>query len=212
MFIIDLDDTLLDTQSFKQARISALAPIGVSEDQYKKSYTQAYANVTGANIYNDTAHAKVLAEYGFAEEVIQKRLEDTTAKLKTFLFPDTIDFLEFLQAKKQLLVLLSLGEKQFQENKIQHIEIGLYFNEIFTVDSTKEVILGKIIEKYKHESQFWFINDKPKETVRAVSMFPQLQPVLKISPIFTEDEYSVTRLPYFKTLTEIKQYVEQQIA
>jgi hypothetical protein len=36
MFIIDLDDTLLDTQSFKQARISALAQIGVSEDQYKK--------------------------------------------------------------------------------------------------------------------------------------------------------------------------------
>jgi hypothetical protein len=39
------------------------------------------------------------------------------------------------------------------------------------VDSTKEAVLGKIIEKYKHESQFWFINDKPKETVHAASMF-----------------------------------------
>jgi hypothetical protein len=60
-------------------------------------------------------HAEILAKYGFAEEMVQKRLEDTTAQLKTFLFPDAIDFLKFLKAKNQMLILLSLERSSFRK-------------------------------------------------------------------------------------------------
>src|SRR5262245_7331512 len=105
MFIIDLDDTLLDTQGFKEARTQALKDIGVSEEIYNKSYQEAYTNSLGINTYNDTAHAEVLQKYGFDKQLILETIGNITANLKIFLFPDAIDFLQFLKEKKQKLIL-----------------------------------------------------------------------------------------------------------
>ena len=47
MFIVDFDDTLFDTQSFKQKRKQVLKEVGVTEDDYNTSYKKGYISTDG---------------------------------------------------------------------------------------------------------------------------------------------------------------------
>ena len=164
MFIIDFDDTLFDTHSFKQ-KVNYL-----SGDLYKQS-----------------------------------------DKIKDLLFPDAVYFLDFLKKTGQPLILLSLGEDNFQQMKIDITGIARFFNSIHITVVAKEEAMSKILEEFKNEENIWFINDKIEETKKVIQLFPQLKPILKISPKFSEEEYKLSLMPYFSTLTDIQQYVEQQI-
>ena len=209
MFIIDFDDTLFNTHAFKQARVEALRKLGVTEEIYKKSYQEAYNNSAGINIYNNKSHAEVLQQYGFKKEDSTNALNSIT--LKKYLFPDAIDFLTFLKQLQQKLTLLSLGEESFQKMKISGAGIESWFDYIFTVNDSKENIIKQILQDNTEEKQIWFINDKIEETEKLVTIFSQLRPILKMSPIFSEEQYKSSGIPYFSTLTEIKHYVEQQL-
>jgi FMN phosphatase YigB (HAD superfamily) len=211
MFILDLDDTLLDTQGFKEVRIHALNNLGVSASVYNKSYKEAYSNANGINTYNDDAHAEVLATYGFDRELIKQAFDSVRSRLKGFLFPDAIDFLQFLKDINQQVILLSLGQSDFQKMKIDSTEIAEYFDQIFITNNSKQEILEKIISQHANESEIWFVNDKPSEIKNILLRFPALKPILKISKRFTKAEYKAVGIPYFSTLIEIKQYVEQQL-
>ena len=95
MFIIDFDDTLVDTRiGYSQARIKALEKIGVSENMHKKSYLEARAK-NEIIVYNHQRHAKILESYGFDYDTIYSILEQFTTKkiLKKYLFSDSINFL-----------------------------------------------------------------------------------------------------------------------
>lgn len=164
MFILDFDDTLFDTHSFKQ-----ILP-GLSADLHKES-----------------------------------------EKIKPLLFPETISFLEFLQNTKQSLILLSLGEDNFQKAKINITGIAKFFDSVHIAADSKELALETILNEFKNEENIWFINDKIEETKKVMASFPELKPILKTSPRFTEEEYRLSLIPYFSTLTEIQQYVQQQI-
>lgn len=211
MFIVDFDDTLFDTRAFKQMRQKTLQALGVSDEIYEKSYLEAYNNSLGINTYNNNRHAEVLEQYGFDKQTIVMALDGLKTVIKDLLFPDTVSFLEWLKKCNQKLILLSLGEPSWQKMKIDGARIAKYFDEVFTVDDTKEHIIEKILNEFLDEKEVWFINDKIEETKKVMQHFSNLKPILKMSPRFSEEEYILSLMPYFSTLTEIKQYVEQQI-
>ncbi len=164
MFIIDFDDTLFDTHSFKQ-EIDYL-----TEDLYKQS-----------------------------------------GRIKEFLFPESASFLEFLKQTNQPLILLSLGEENFQKTKIDITGIGRFFDLIHITADAKEEAVRKILNDFKTKKDIWFINDKIEETKKVIKFFPHLKPILKMSPKFSAEEYELSSMPYFSTLTLIQQYVQQQV-
>lgn len=211
MFIVDLDDTILNTQAFKQARIKALNNLGVSDELYKTSYIDAYNNSSGINIYNSTNHAEVLEKYGFDKEKVLSALQKVEEDLKDLLFPGTEDLATFLKEKGQKLILLSLGEESFQKMKIKQTGLAKFFDLIFTVNDTKEHVIQKILKDFPDEQEVWFINDKIEETEKLKQLFPILKPILKMSPVFSEEGYKASSINYFSTLTQIKQYVEQKL-
>src|SRR5690349_18709868 len=161
MFILDFDDTLFDTHSFKQ-----ILP-GLSADLHQES-----------------------------------------EKIKPLLFPEAVSFLEFLQNTNQPLILLSLGENNFQKAKIDITGIAKFFDLVHITADSKELALNAILNDFKNEENIWFINDKVEETKKVIECFPELKPILKMSPRFTEEEYRLSLMPYFSTLTEIQNYVE----
>lgn len=211
MFIIDFDDTLFDTHAFKEVRQKTLSSIGISDEIYKKSYHEAYNNSFGVNTYSNDRHAEVLTAYGFDKQAVLSALDGLNILLKNLLFPDTIYFLEWLKKLNQKLILLSLGESSWQKMKIDNTGIREYFVKVFTIDDTKEHVIEKILEEFAKEKEVWFINDKIDETRKVIERFPHLKPILKMSPKFTEEEYKLSLMPYFSTLTQIKEYAEQQI-
>ncbi len=151
---------------------------------------------------------------------LQADLYKEREKIKPLLLPEAISFLEFLQNTNQPLILLSLGEAGFQKAKIDITGIAKFFHSIHITADAKELAVGAILNEFKPDfakatpgkkEEAWFINDKIEETKKVIQEFPKLKPILKKSPRFSEEEYKSSLMPYFSTLTEIQQYVEQQI-
>jgi len=209
MFIIDFDDTLFDTHAFKQARFEAVKLFGVSEEIFWETYQQARNSEDGKFTYCDERHAELLGEKGFERDKILSALQDVSAQIPSFLCDDVIDFLEFLKEKNKEMILLSLGQKSFQELKTRESGVYDYFDRVFMADDTKEHILTKIFKDVGNQ-EAWFINDKPQETLDLLDKFPNMKVVLKVSPNFDEEEYKKSGLPFFKDLIEIKEYVEER--
>ena len=159
MFIIDFDDTLFDTHAFKLAHFEAVKTHDVSEELFWETYKKARNDEEGNFTYSDEHHADVLAEKGFDREVMLEALQSVHNNMITFLNEGTIEFLEFLKEKNKEMILLSLGDRKFQELKTRESGVYDYFDRVFMVDDTKEHVLTKIFKDIKEEDVL-FINDK----------------------------------------------------
>ncbi len=199
MFIIDFDDTLLDTQAYKEARMAALEKFGVAREIYKKTYHQVYYS------YTHEQHAQALAEQGFSYEAALKILNTCLEDVGQFVFSDAKQFLDNLKKYQQPMILLSFGVKEIQEFKLKAAGFQNYFDQIFTTVGAKEEILEKLDVSKK--LNIWFINDKVEETLKVKEKFPLLRVVLKQCYAYPEADYQRSGLPYFKTLTAIQKYV-----
>ncbi len=206
MFIIDFDDTLFDTQAFKEARLQAMLGLGIDEKLFWETYYEARNNVDGIFTYSDALHAQILSQYGFEEKEILQFLHEITAQAKYFLLPGAIEFLSFLRKSGQPIILLSLGDSHYQEIKVKQTEIAKFFDRIFMIDETKEKILQEIFTK-ESEEEIIFINDKVEETLNLVEKFPKMKIILRQSPNIPVEKYINSNLPYFKTLKEIEKYI-----
>lgn len=213
MFIIDFDDTLFNTRpGFKEARIAAVARLDISPEVYQETYGQARRTPEGIASYSNYRHAQILGTKGFDEAAVRAALETTTTpeKLRDLLYPEAHEFLQKLKKLGEPLVLLSLGDAEFQNLKVQGTGIAPYFERIFVVDDTKEHVVRKLLE-HVTDSTIWFINDWVTQTMELALKFPSVRFVLKQSPTGgTDEEYTKSGLPYFKTLTEIYDYIAKQ--
>ncbi|MEK7072124.1 MAG: HAD family hydrolase [Patescibacteria group bacterium] len=204
MFIVDFDDVLLDTMAYKESRIIALEKIGVTREVYNATYKQTYYN------YTHEAHALALAEHEFSYDTVLHVLNECLHAVGQFIFSDTHDFLDFLKSYKEKIILLTIGISEIQEFKVDAAGIRKYFDEIVTTIEPKEKVILELNSEIKNNS--WFFEDKVKETLSVRRAFPQLNIVLRQGSHIPEIEYEQSGLPYFKTLTEIKNYVREQYA
>lgn len=208
MFIVDFDDTLINTNAQKLARLELLKEIGVSEELYWKTYNMARVNEIGQVVYSHNRHAQILKGFGFDEEKVMTLSQSVSDRSKEFLFKDAVEFLEKIKKLGQPLILLSLGDPLIQEQRVNGAGIHRYFDRVFFVNDTKVHVVQEILEHHKPE-KVWFINDKVKETLTVFSACPTLTPVLRQTPNISVEEYEASGLPFFQTLTEILHYVEQ---
>ncbi len=206
MFVIDFDDTLFDTQAFKEARLQAMLGLGIDEKLFWQTYYEARNNANGVFTYSDALHAQILSQYGFDEKEILQFLHEITVRAKYFLLPGAEEFLSFLRSLGQPIILLSLGDSNYQETKVKQTEITKFFDRIFMIDDTKENVLREIFTKEPEEETI-FINDKVEETLNLAEKFSKMKIVLRQSPSIPLEKYVDSNLPYFKTLKEIEKYI-----
>ena len=208
MYIIDFDDTLFDTHAFKEARLKALKKIGVSPALFWTTYKNARTNSNGVFTYSDKRHAEILVSEGFDEDEVWKSLNKVTSKIKDFLIEDTEEFLQALKKLGQPMILLSLGDAEYQELKVKGCGIEKYFDRVFFVNETKEQTLKELFNVV-HDENIWLINDKVDESQQLKISFPDLQIVLKISQAFPVDIYRKSGFTSFVYLNEILEYVRK---
>ena len=145
------------------------------------------------------------------KKILTQSRELAESELAKLLLPDAFLFLHYLKTSNHKLILLSLGDLEFQNKKINATGIANFFDEIIITPDSKELILEKILKQFDGEKDIWFVNDKIKETKKIIQYHPKLKPILKMSPMFAKEEYELSQMPHFSTLTQIQQYVEQQI-
>jgi len=208
MFIIDFDDTLFDTQRFKQARLLEVERLGVSEEEFWITYRQARNSSDGLFTYSDERHAEMLSRIGYDKQEVLQMLEETSVKsISEFVFPDTFLFLKKIKSFGEPMILLSLGNPGFQELKTKGIGVHTFFDRVFIVHDTKKHVLEELFLHHTSE-RAWFINDKVEETLDLSAQFVQLHPLLKVAEERSIIEYKQSGLKYFSSLTDIADYVE----
>lgn len=206
MFIVDFDDTLFDTQAFKKARVEAAKTLGISKEVFWKAYKNARNDEVGNFVYTSERHAEILGSVGFVKEQILQVFKEVDAHAGRYIFPETIEFLKKIKAFGQPMILLSLGQPEFQYIKVKACGIEKYFDRIFMVDLEKEKVIEELQEKI-YDGKIFLINDKPEETLRLKNKFPNINFILKQTDNFTEEEYRHTNLVYFKNLLNIYEHI-----
>ncbi len=207
MFIIDFDDTLFDTHALKQAQAVVLEETGVSKEDCEWSYQAARSASDGQFTYTNDRRARLLETRGYNGDKIRNGLEETLTPtaLRAGVLPGAIELLTYLRSRGQSLILLSLGDPNFQELKVKGCGLATYFDRLFMVSEKKETVIAEMITHHQPED-YWLLNDKIDESVSLSKMFPNMRIVLKHSPRYTETDYEVTGWPHFSHLSEIQSY------
>jgi FMN phosphatase YigB (HAD superfamily) len=206
MFIIDFDDTIFDTQTYKRMRMESLFDLGISIEEYQKSYDNSRLDQNGNFIYTDEHHAHVLESVGYNYDEVLERFEKINIKINTLLCKDTKEFLHFLQTYKTPIILLSMGAPKFQKMKVDNSGIGDMFDEIIFLPKSKVHVVRDIVKKYKDED-IWFINDKVNENIEVQEAVKNIHVLSKISIQFPVKDYIKSKIPHFANLFEIKNYI-----
>jgi len=217
MYIIDFDNTIFNTHTdpgnFVEMRAKALAELGVSEELFKETSRQIQTPFgTGKVFYTSERHAEAIAEHGLNKQQVYDALHTTLGEsLQQYLFPDAINFLQSLKATDKPMILFSFGDPEWQYEKVKGCDIEKYFDRTFFTNKSKAEVVHQLLASVKH-SEVWFINDKVEETQKVVAAFPEIKAVLKISCNNSLVDYKNSGLPYFKTLTGIRDYILEKIS
>ncbi len=201
--IIDFDYTLFDAAEFKVAMALAFQRAGAG----KQIFWESYAKLRGQGTeYSPEKHIASLRDLSESDKALLNwRLRELIANSGLYLYPDAPEFLKTISALDIPLILLSRGDRNFQQNKISACGIKNYFTEITVVQKTKKGAIKEIAKKFGNN--LIFINDNPKEIREAITICAEIKPILKRRKDISANDYAKETVPNFKTLKEIKEYI-----
>lgn len=208
MFIIDFDNTLFDTPGFRSAMKKVFFDYGVPEEDFKYSENLAVHGRDGNHFdYTLELHLQILREKGHdlpdheVISLINSQLDNS------YVYDDTIFFLEELKKQNRRMILLTAGNEKFQLMKIHSVKIEDYFDEIICVRGKKEEYVESV---YTPHEKIFFINDKLKENIDVKNKRGDICIITKRNPLRnSKEELENSGIPYFETLTEILNYINQ---
>ncbi len=205
---IDWDNTLYDTVALQADIFGIFSKFGATENHIKETFQRSLCTVSPHQYdYTFEEHAQFLRELGYnIPSIVEDELN--ALFLKDYLFSDTVLFLDFLKKISKNLILLSAGDEKFQLNKIKNSKIYKNFNEVVIVSGGKE---NYLLNRCKNEKIF-FVNDNLRENASVKNTLPSVVLITKLNTTrYSEEDAKQIKVPYFSTLTQIKQYVEQQL-
>jgi len=164
--IFDLDYTLLDTDKFKEKLVEIFKDQDFYAD-YKK-----YFEDSGLSF--DYEKYLALLKYagkidGAAEKEIRFKLTELMKKLDDYLRPDAENVLKYFHQEGAELILITFGEKNWQQEKVKSLDIKKYFDRIRFEDKNKNKSAWLKLLKNKSE-EILIINDNAKEAKEMVKI------------------------------------------
>ena len=210
MFIIDFDNTLFNTNLLVERIMQVFKDSGIDEIETLRSYRLSCYGEHGNNFgYSFANHLKVLSQDKYDTKLVEENLSKLL-NTNDYNFDGVEEFLSFCRQKTDLMVLLTLGDNQFQRQKLANSGLEKFFDKI---------IIDNLSQKEKHVAQitdsktpFYFINDNLIENRKIKDTLPNLDIVSKVNlKKFSVQDYIDSQLPYFNTLSEIKNYVANQL-
>ena len=164
--IFDFDDTLFNTSELKKSIFTKLAAHGINSEIIENSYEECKNE---QDVYTLRGHTEILKEkHNFLGS---DDIHDWFSKLdlSSYLFPEVSEGLEKL-SQEHHLVLLTMGEFEFQNIKLEGASIKKYFNEIHITPGDKE----EFLKDKKYDTPIYFINDKSSENKKIKDKFPEI--------------------------------------
>ncbi|MFA6525514.1 MAG: hypothetical protein WCT33_04590 [Patescibacteria group bacterium] len=205
--VLDFDHTLFDTEKFKQALQDRLAMFGVTGDQFNSNYRIVKER---SGYYNYREHLKLLAQ---AEELDENDLllsfNEIVNSANEFLFPDTLDFLKALKLiPKSELYLLTFGQDEFQQAKVEASSIKLYFREV--IDTIESKLL--YFDQNNEMQSAIFLDNRGKTIDQIKTKYPNISAIWIKRENTPYDNEDCDRADYqANSLTAALQYIKKLI-
>jgi len=170
--ILDFDHTLFNAEEFKQALRDRLALFEISSGQFDDSYRAITEKV---GYYNYQEHLKTLAqENNLDENDLLLSFQEIIDFTKEFLYPSTTVFLKNLKKfPANTLYLLTFGQNDFQQAKINASGIKEYFDEVYDIQKSK-------VEFFKANKDFIsciLVDDRGKEIDQIKKKYPKVKAI-----------------------------------
>lgn len=167
--IFDLDHTLLDSMKLKEDLAEVL---GMSIENYNKSYKEFFED-NGVS-YSFKEHLKNLEEsnlYDWVSDMktAERRFSNKFKEMEYLLNDGSLDLVASEKKKGHKTILVTFGNKQWQEEKI--VKSGLLNesfekNEIFCIDEDKGDFVAELS---KEGEKYIIINDNIEESIKMVA-------------------------------------------
>ena len=146
-YYIDFDNTLFNTESFYNDLLKIIKKYNIS----KKDIDLYYKD----NLSNELFNPIKIINNLIKDKNINKEIKNFFKDLSKYLYKDTIDFLEFIKNDNEL-ILLTYGDFEYQNLKVNKSLIKEYFNKIIVTSKNK----GELDLDYKNSI---FIDDSKEQ-------------------------------------------------
>ncbi len=209
--VVDFDYTLFNTHLFYNAFKEVFFKNGVSEEDWKRTYDETLKWDGGDYGFDYSFEKQVdrLIEEGYLlnrNEVV----EDLYATLSDhFLYEDAIPFLEDMKQHFPERMLITAGNADYQRTKVEGVGVDEYFTDLVYTNGDKDKYVSKV---YKDYDKVVFINDDIHENIALKQAMPHAHVITKFNQRRnTIEEMRDSGIPYFETLTAIKEYVTNEL-
>ncbi len=201
---IDWDKTIYDTIAFERDIFEIFQKYGVTKADYDTTFRRSLCTVSPDKYdYNFEEHTEFLRELGYKlpDEIVPalNRLTENN-----YLYSGARAFVDYVKTIAEKTILLSAGDKEFQLKKFRGCGADQWFDDVVVIAGGKD----KYICDNFGVGKFLFVNDNLRESVAVQKCAPEAIVVVRYeSSRYTQEQVEATGLPYFKTLTEIQNYV-----
>jgi FMN phosphatase YigB (HAD superfamily) len=165
--IFDFDDTLFKTHNLKKTIFAKMESLGIPSEIIINTYEISKKKF---NHYTPNNHIRVINEMGFFNIGEKQKREINDIDFSLHGVNEVYNTLLVL-SKKHHLILLTIGDKDFQKLKIHKSGLHPFFHEIHIIDDKKE----DFISSQNFIDDIYFINDKESENKKIRKMFPNIK-------------------------------------
>lgn len=164
--IFDFDHTIFDMTSMHDEIMSGMESLGLSREDYR----DVYSKVTQWKLFTvEDIASKINQHHGLPRENIVEVFENVANSCDLYLYDDVHQCCKSLRADGHKLYLLSWGDENWQNKKIESAKVAHHFEEIITVSQLKADCLG---EWYKAGERIVLVDDKPAELKAVQDKYP----------------------------------------
>lgn len=168
IFLVDFDRTIFDTDRFKIDLKNIFINSGVKEKDFQKAYKKT-------NPYSILTHLNNIGADATTQEIILDKINKFTKNLDKYVFNDAQEFLDFSAKNKIVILLVTYGNKNFQEFKAKKSHVFKYFSDIYYTPKhrVKTKLFRKIEKEYKGK-KLVIIDDMLENTLLITNDNPHL--------------------------------------
>ena len=179
---IDFDGTLFNTEAFKEKLYAIFVMAGFEPEEIESTYKAECLDY----LYSPLDQMeRLLKIHEFNIEMAKVRLKKLIDTASSFLFSDDISYIKNIDHNIFELSLLTLGDIDFQKQKVQHSGIEKYFDHIYYCERQKWDFLDSLA---KADEKFIIIDDRPDTLKEIGKKFKRSFPILMTRPEHDNDD------------------------
>lgn len=170
---VDLDDTIIDTKSFKQQFFSLLSSrSGKAEEEIVAIYEQKRASIQEENWFKDFLQS-LSTLTGFSFPQIERMLNESLRQTQS-----DQALLTQIQELKHKKVLFTYGNQMFQQKKIQLFKLARVFDQVIITNHDKFEVFSDFVRRSPSDN-FILIDNKVSLLTSVKKSFPQVRSLTK---------------------------------